>query len=205
MDKVAIIDYGMCNLDSMARAVEECGGDPVVTDTATAIESAARIILPGVGAFAVAMQNIRARGLDEVLHRRVRERGVPVLGVCLGMQIFAAQGVEGEPTKGLGWIDAEVCRFKPVDGDERIPHIGWNEVEPTGSSKLFAEIDSGKDFYFAHSYHLACTHDADIVAMTPYCGRFVSAVQHGNIYGTQFHPEKSQRVGFAVLRNFLAI
>lgn len=205
MKRVAIVDYGMGNLDSVARAVEECGGQPVVTDRAAEIEIATHIILPGVGAFGDGIRNLRQRSLDETLREHVLVGGIPFLGICLGMQMLATKGWEGGETPGLGWIDGEVRRLEPVDADTRIPHIGWSEVVPAGESPLFSGIESGRDFYFVHSYHLACNTKEAVAAVTPYCGGFVSAVARGRIFGVQFHPEKSQRAGFRLLRNFLAL
>jgi len=205
VNKVAIVDYGMCNLDSVARAVEECGGDPKVTDQARDLAVTNRIILPGVGAFPDAMRNIRQRSLDEILYEQVIGKQIPFLGICLGMQLLATKGCEGGETAGLGWIAGEARRLEPTRDDARIPHIGWNEVIFTQQSPLFEGISSGKDFYFVHSYHLCCANEQDVLAHTPYCDRFVSAVGRDLIFGVQFHPEKSQRVGFQVLRNFLSI
>lgn len=205
MNTVAIIDYGMCNLDSVRRAVEECGGDPIVTDQACDIEKANRIILPGVGAFPDAMHNIKARSLDQILGEQVIEQQIPLLGICLGMQLLATKSWEVHECEGLGWIDGEVIRLQPTAQDRRIPHVGWNDVIYRRESPLFRGIPSGKDFYMVHSYHLACRNPADVVACTPYCGGFTSVVQRDWIFGVQFHPEKSQRVGFQVLKNFLAL
>ena len=205
MNKVAIVDYGMCNLDSVRRAVEECGGRAVVTDEAGDLEVADRIILPGVGAFPDAMANVRARELDKALEEQVRAEGAPFLGICLGMQLLATVGLEGGETPGLNWIEGEVRRFVATEADPRIPHVGWNEVVPTGDSPLFDGIEPGSDFYFVHSYHFACRSSDDVLATTPYCGGFASAVGRDNVQAVQFHPEKSQRVGLQLLRNFLAI
>ncbi|MBN1994974.1 MAG: imidazole glycerol phosphate synthase subunit HisH [Anaerolineae bacterium] len=205
MNKVAIVDYGMCNLDSVARAVEECGGQPMVTDEAGDFEIAHRIILPGVGAFPDAMRNIRQRSLDEILAEQVFGKQIPFLGICLGMQLLATKGWEGGETAGLGWIEGEVQRLQPLDNTTRIPHIGWNEVIFNRTSWLFEGVPSGKDFYFVHSYHFGCAKPQNILAYTPYCGQFVSAVGRDWIWGVQFHPEKSQQLGFQVLKNFLAI
>jgi glutamine amidotransferase len=203
MKSTAIVDYGMGNLDSVARAVEECGGSPTVTSDPHDLERATTIILPGVGAFAEGMRNIRARGLDEALQEQVMENGVPLLGLCLGMQLLATIGHEGADVPGLGWIDGEIERLEPVDDSERVPHVGWNEVHPTRSSALFADLPAGKDFYFVHSYHMVCRSNEDVLATTPYCGGFASAVGHDHIAGVQFHPEKSRRPGFQILANFL--
>jgi imidazole glycerol-phosphate synthase subunit HisH len=205
MNIVAIVDYGMCNLDSVARAVEECGGVAIVTNEAGDFARANRIILPGVGAFPEAMRNLKQRSLDEILSEQVIGKQIPFLGICLGMQLLATNGWEVNETPGLGWIDGEIRRLEPPDKDTRIPHIGWNEVFSNHDSPLFRNIPSGKDFYFVHSYHLCHADKADVLAQTPYCGKFVSAVQRDWIFGVQFHPEKSQRLGFQVLKNFLSI
>lgn len=205
MTRVAIVDYDMCNLDSVARAVEECGGVPVVTGKAADIDTANRIILPGVGAFPDGMRNLKERSLDKILHEQVVEKGIPLLGICLGMQLLAARGWEGGETEGLGWIGGEVRRLQPPGGSARIPHVGWNEVFTVRESPLFRGIPEGKDFYFVHSYHFLCDNGGDVLARTPYCGGFVSAVGRGSVFGVQFHPEKSQRVGFHILRNFLGV
>lgn len=205
MKRVAVVDYGMGNLDSVARAVEECGGAPMVTDRPEEIEKATHIILPGVGAFPDGVRNLKERALDQVLRDHVVAGQIPFLGICLGMQMLATMGREGGEAAGLGWIDGEVARLEPVGADTRIPHIGWSEVVFERESPLFKGVDSGRDFYFVHSYHLRCRREEDVVARTPYCGRFVSAVGRGPIFGVQFHPEKSQRLGFQVLRNFLAL
>jgi len=205
MKKVAIVEYGMGNLDSVARAVEECGGSPVITSEARDLELANYIVLPGVGAFAVGMRNIRERGLDKVLGEHAIDKGVPFLGICLGMQLLGTKGWEGEETDGLGWIEGEVKRLEPHGPAERIPHVGWNEVTFAQASPLFSGIPSGKNFYFVHSYHLSCRNAGDVLARTPYCGSFISAVGRANVFGVQFHPEKSQRVGFQVIKNFLTL
>ncbi|MBM4293807.1 MAG: imidazole glycerol phosphate synthase subunit HisH [Deltaproteobacteria bacterium] len=205
MRRVAVIDYGLCNLDSIARALEECGGVPTVTAEPGPLKTATHIILPGVGAFSTAMHNLRQAGFEEVLQEQVVHRQIPFLGICLGMQMLAAKGYEGRETPGLGWIGGEVRRLKPTRVNERIPHVGWNEVHQQTAGPLFQGIPSGKDFYFVHSYHLCYGQEAHILATTPYCGGFISAVGRDLIFGVQFHPEKSQRLGFQVLRNFLSL
>lgn len=205
MNIVAIVDYGMCNLDSVARAVEECGGKALVTDQVRDLETANRVILPGVGAFADAMGNIKQRALDQILREQVVKKRIPFLGICLGMQLLASKGFEVEETDGLGFIPGEVRRLNPSSEDTRIPHVGWNEVYPSSDSPLFRGISSGRDFYFVHSYHLCPWDESNVLARTPYAGGFVSAVQSGSIWGVQFHPEKSQRPGFQLLKNFLSL
>lgn len=205
MSNVVIVDYGMCNLDSVARAVEECGGEPRVTQTPAALDDATHIILPGVGAFADAMQHLRERGFVEPLRRRAREDGVPFLGICLGMQLMATHGSEGGETAGLDLVRARVVRLEPDAPSTRIPHVGWNEVVPQQATAILDGIPSGKDFYFVHSYHVVPDDPRSIVAQTPYCGGFASVITGGaKLFGVQFHPEKSQKNGFKLLRNFIA-
>lgn len=201
--KVAIVDYGMGNLDSIARAVEECGGSPVVTSEERDFKAADSIIVPGIGSFADGMRNVCALGLDKMLEREAK-KGIPLLGICLGMQFLATVGFEGGETRGFGWIEGEVKKLEPKEPHTKIPHIGWNEVRFVKSHRLFNGVPAGKDFYFVHSYHVVCKNEEDVIARTAYGGDFVSAIQKGNILGVQFHPEKSQRFGLRVIRNFLS-
>jgi len=204
MGRLVIVDTGLCNLDSIARAVEECDGrPPVVTSDARELENATRIILPGVGAFPEAMSRLRQKGLVDGMSEQVLGRQIPFLGICLGMQLLATTGHELSETSGLGWIDGEVKILSPQPG-ERLPHVGWNEVNHRGGSALMNGIEDGTDFYFVHSYALVPDRREVVAGTTPYAGGFVSAVALGNILGVQFHPEKSQRPGFRVLQNFLS-
>ena len=203
MNRVGIVDIGTSNLDSMRRAIEECGGSPVTIDGMGGPADVDRLILPGVGAFHDAMSTIRQRGLDGTL-RAGLDRGLPFLGVCLGLQLLATTGTEGGPTDGLGWIDASVERLEPGPG-ERVPHVGWNNVDAGPGCPLFEGIAVDADFYFVHSFVINCADDAHVAATTPYGGGFTSALQQENLFGVQFHPEKSQANGFALLRNFLAV
>ena len=204
MGVTAIIDYGLCNLDSVARAVEECGGKPVVTSDSRALASASHLILPGVGAFPTAMERLRALRLEQPIRQQALEEGVPFLGICLGMQLMATRGFEGREELGLDLLPSKVVRLRP-DNSERVPHIGWNEVRAVADCPLLAGVVRDSDFYFVHSYHLVCDDPSWVVARTPYADSFVSVVQRGRMFGTQFHPEKSQRPGFQLLRNFLAL
>ena len=204
MKEIAIVDYGMCNLDSVARAVEKCGGVPLVTAAAEEIAGADGIILPGVGAFADAMTNLKERGLVAVLREQAVGREVPFLGICLGMQLMAELGHEGGQTEGLGLIPGEVVRFVPDLPTTRIPHVGWNEIELHRQCPLFAAITDHTDFYFVHSYHFQCE-DRYVIGRTSYCGGFASVVGREQCFGVQFHPEKSLATGQALLRNFLAL
>jgi glutamine amidotransferase len=203
MSRVAVVDYGMCNLDSVARAIQECGGQPVVTSDPADLKTASHIVLPGVGAFPDAMRNIRSRNLEEPMREQVETRHIPFLGICLGMQLLATTGTEVEESHGLGWIEGEVRRLVPTATDCRVPHVGWNELCLERESPLFSGLDMRRDFYFVHSFHLVAKSDDDVLARTPYADGFVSAVQRDHVFGVQFHPEKSQRAGFQVFRNFL--
>lgn len=202
-NRVAIIDHGLSNLNSIVRALEECGGDVSVTQDPADLAAAERIILPGVGSFPAAMANLAANGMDVALKDELARRPVPVLGICLGMQLMADTSEEGGATRGLGLIPGSVVRLVST-GEERIPHMGWNAIEPVGHQPLFEGIPVGTDFYFVHSYHLRCPAE-NVVANTPFCGGFASAASAGSVMAVQFHPEKSQKQGFRLLTNFLAM
>ncbi|MCR9137419.1 MAG: imidazole glycerol phosphate synthase subunit HisH [Alphaproteobacteria bacterium] len=205
MTRIAIIDYGLCNLDSIARALAECGADPFVTSDPSALDEAEKIVLPGVGAFAKAMENLRTTGMDVALNHHVVDGGKSFLGICLGMQLMANGSEEGQQAAGLGWVDATVVKLEAQSPGDRVPHVGWNEVDAQEGAALFSDIDHGTDFYFVHSYHMRCNDEGIVVSRTPYCGEFVSAVARDNIQGVQFHPEKSQKMGFRLLKNFLEL
>jgi imidazole glycerol-phosphate synthase subunit HisH len=204
MKRVAVVNTRLTNLHSIARAVEECGLQPVVTDHPGDLESVANIILPGVGSFPRAMEHLRDTGLIDALSEQVIEKRIPFLGICLGMQLLATTGREGGDSSGLGWIDGEARLLQP-DAGERVPHVGWNDIEFRNASPIFDGIATGQDFYFVHSYVLRPSDESSITATTSYAGGFAAAVQRDHIFGVQFHPEKSQKPGFAVLRNFLAV
>ena len=203
MNEVAIVDFGLCNLDSIVRAVEQCGGRAKVVAEHSQLRGVDSIVLPGVGTFSDAMRNLSKRGLDQALTEQVVYKNIPFLGICLGMQLIAIRGTEQGNHDGLGWVNGEVVKLEQRRSDERSLHIGWNEVHYSRGSELFDGIDNKTDFYFMHSYHLLCEEMQEVVATTPYCGGFTSAVCLGHIFGVQFHPEKSQKAGFQVLRNFL--
>lgn len=203
MSRTVIIDYGFCNLDSVLRAVQECGGVAEVSEDPRAASSASRLILPGVGNFAEAMKEIRRRGWDDALRREVVGNQIPLLGICLGMQLLASSGAEGGTCAGLGLIPGRALRLERTGADLRIPHVGWNEVRQRQPSVLFNGIPDGSDFYFVHSYHFVPDDSGHVLGTTPYGRDFVSVVGDGHVIGTQFHPEKSLRTGARLLRNFL--
>jgi glutamine amidotransferase len=164
-----------------------------------------RVILPGVGNFRHGMEQLRQRGFEQVLREEVVAQQIPLLGICLGMQYLSTRSWESGETKGLGLIPGEVKRFQPADPSVRVPHVGWNEVRFTTPSPLFEGVPDGSDFYFVHSYHFTDVAPGDTAARTEYAGGFVSAVAHDLVFGVQFHPEKSQKLGFKVLQNFLSL
>lgn len=202
---IAVVDTGIGNLGAIPNMLKRLGAEARVTHDRTEIARADRLILPGVGAFDAAMTSLRQRELVEVLNQRALHDGVPILGVCLGMQLLGAGSEEGE-LPGLGWIAGRSVRFRfdAHDGDLRIPHMGWSFVTPAPGAILFRGFETRPRFYFAHSYHLVIDDPADAAGTTHYGYPFVSAVAHGNIAGIQFHPEKSHRFGLKVLENFVA-
>ncbi|MBX3260976.1 MAG: imidazole glycerol phosphate synthase subunit HisH [Labilithrix sp.] len=198
---LAIVNYGMGNLLSVRNAFASLGAEAEVVEAGQDLERAGAIVLPGVGAFGEAMKQLRARGLEEALHREVMERKKPFLGICLGLQLLARRGHELGVNDGLGWVAGEVRRLD-VAPDLRVPHIGWSEVE--GRGPLFAGIPDRTAFYFVHSYHFVAEDPAVVHGTTVYGHRFTSAVAHENVVAVQFHPEKSHKWGLALLANFLA-
>jgi len=199
---ISVVDYGVANLASMLNMLRKVGVDAERVGTPEDLESATKIVLPGIGAFDQGIATLEERGLLDPLRRKVRDEGVPILGVCLGMQMLG-QGSEEGHAAGLGLIDATCRRFRPPEGAAlKVPHMGWNTVLPRRSSPLLDGLDEQSRFYFVHSYHVVCREPADELACSRYGNAFTSIVAHGNIYGVQFHPEKSHRFGMALLRNF---
>jgi glutamine amidotransferase len=210
---VAIVDYGSGNLHSAAKAFEraarECGyGEPiVVTRDPDEVARAERIVLPGVGAFADCRRGLDAvSGMVEALNTRVRDQGRPFLGICVGMQLMAERGREYEVTAGLGWIPGEVDRIMPSDPGLKIPHMGWNTLNAVRPHKLIEGIPVGPQglhAYFVHSFHLKTAERSSLVAEADYGGPVTAIVGRDTAVGTQFHPEKSQRLGLELIANFL--
>lgn len=209
----AIIDYGSGNLHSALKAFERAAresgasGEIRVTNDPQIVRTAARVVLPGVGAFADCRRGLLALpGLYDALQETAIERGRPFLGICVGMQLMAARGLEHGETAGMGWIDGDVVEIKPADRALKIPHMGWNTLTLTRTHPLFAGIATGErglHAYFVHSYHLAPTASADVLATTDYGAPLTAAVARDNLVGVQFHPEKSQKLGLALIANFL--
>lgn len=203
---IIIIDYGMGNLGSIANMLKKIGAAAaMITTQIPEIEQADKIILPGVGAFDHGMKNLADLGLISILHERVLNEKVPILGICLGMQLLTTCSEEGT-LPGLDWIDAETKRFNfdHLQTSFKIPHMGWNTLAiPRQNHPLFTNLYERSRFYFVHSYHVVCKNSKDVLATTFYGYDFVSAVAKDNIYGVQFHPEKSHKFGMQLLKNFV--
>lgn len=201
---LVVVDYGLGNLRSIQHKLTRSGIDAQVSSNAKAIAEADLLILPGVGHFATGMRNLKKTGLVEVLTEMVLERRIPVMGICLGLQLMAKWSEEGD-VEGLGWIDASVQRFQFNEEIRglKIPNIGWNTVTFARSSPLCENIAPDQRFYFVHSYHLCCDHAEDILGRSRYGYEFTSVVHRDNIFGTQFHPEKSHRHGMQLVKNFV--
>lgn len=202
MSAVTIIDSGLSNIDSVARALEYSGADVVITRDPETVRTAGRLLLPGVGAFPVAMERLNTLGLADAILDAVVRAERPILGICLGMQLLADTGHENETTLGLGLIKGDVRQLKKASPGERIPHMGWNTVEDKGGCRLLQDVPPGSDFYFVHGYYFAAVDEA-VLATTPSYGGIPAIVGQGQVFGTQFHPEKSQTNGFQLLKNFL--
>lgn len=200
---IAIIDYKLGNLGSIKNMLKKIGVQAEISSDKRVIESADKLILPGVGSFDDGMKHLREMNLIPLLNRMVIERGVPVLGICLGMQLFADQSEEGRQ-QGLGWIEGDIVRFRFHEEAARlkIPHMGWNSVTPRRTDSLFRDCGEEPSYYFVHSYHYKCKFDDHVLAETEYGYHFASTVQKDNIFGTQFHPEKSHRHGMKLLSRY---
>jgi len=197
---IVIIDYGMGNLGSIQNMLRKVGAKVVISGKPDVIASADKLILPGVGSFDNGMSKLKELGLLTVLHQKVVAEKTPILGICLGMQLMTKSSEEGL-TKGLGWINADTVRFTFSSNVYRVPHMGWNTIAAVRQSKLMSDLGDEPRFYFAHSYHVRCSDDAVVLARTTYAHEFISAIEHQNIAGVQFHPEKSHKYGMQLLSN----
>ena len=207
MSTVVLIDYGSGNLRSAEKAlarIAEGSAEIVVTADPDAIAQADRIVLPGVGAFAACMSALTSRdGVIEAMGEAVHGRGAPFLGICVGMQLLASRGLEFGETPGLDWIEGEVRKLDPADPAIKVPHMGWNTLVEVSDPPLFAPLANGDAVYFTHSFAFFPKDSADVTAYVEHGGRFPAAVARGNVAGVQFHPEKSQKPGLALLKRFL--
>ena len=199
---IAVVETPFGNLRSVANAFASIGHEAVITSEPARLAEASHIVLPGVGAFNEGAEHLRAKGLGETLRREVLEKKKPFLGICLGMQLLGSQGHEGGVSKGLTWIRGEVVRMSDAGCGLRLPHVGWNEVTVAAGSRLFEGVSREPHFYFVHSYCFVAEDPAAVSGRCLYGNEFAAAVESGNVFGVQFHPEKSQNDGLRILRNF---
>lgn len=198
-EMITIVNYGLGNLGSIQNMLKRIGVESVIASNYDEVKKAEKIILPGVGKFDAGMKGIEKADIKEILDYKALSEKVPVLGICLGMQLLTGKSQEGT-LPGLGWIDAEVLRFN-LNSNFKVPHMGWNETELVGESALTENLN-GARFYFVHSYYVKMCNENETILKTEYGVNFTSAFQHENIYGVQFHPEKSHKYGMQLLKNF---
>jgi len=198
---IIIIDYGMGNLRSVQKAFERTKVRACISSDFSEISKASKLVLPGVGHFEQGMKSLQARGLKSVLQKVVLENKIPILGICLGMQLMTNFSEEGG-VEGLGWINAQTRKFIFSDNNLKIPHMGWNTLITRNGCPLLHNIAPTQFYYFVHSYYILCNIEQNVAAETIYGANFVSVFNNGNIYGCQFHPEKSHDAGLQVLKNF---
>ncbi len=201
----AIIDYGMGNLTSVNNAIEYLGFDCEIIDNPNLISKFDKLILPGVGAFEACINNLKTKNFVKALNEEVLTKKKPILGICLGMQVMAKTGFEGGEFEGLGWFNASVVKIRPQVDTIKVPNIGWNKIDYNKENVLFKNLKDPVEVYFVHSYHMDCFDQKNIIATSIYGHKITVAVNKDNIYGTQFHPEKSQDLGLQILENFLAV
>ena len=202
---ISIVNYGLGNLNSISNIISKVGGSSVIINDAAEVKNAEKLILPGVGAFDHGMQKLNDEGWIHVLNEAVLHQKKPVLGICLGMQLMCNSSEEGV-LPGLGWIDAEVKRFSiETSSANKIPHMGWNAIKVKKQNGILEDKTEEQRFYFVHSYHAVCNNPNDTLASASHEYEFAAAFCHENIYGVQFHPEKSHRFGMELLKNFIAL
>lgn len=202
---ITVIDYGIGNIGSILNMIKKAGGKAQYTSEPSEIDKADKLILAGVGSFDAGIRNLKLNDLDLLLKKKVLDDEIPILGICLGMQLMTNKSEEGI-LDGLGWIDAKTIKFNFGNNAKyKIPHMGWNTVTIDKGGPLFKNIDNKSRFYFVHSYHVVCNNPEDILTTTEYGINFVSSFQKENIMATQFHPEKSLRYGLMVMKNFVEL
>lgn len=200
---VVVVDYGMGNVGSIANMIRKVGGEAFLAADAAAVAAADKLVLPGVGAFDQGMRSLDGRNLIGPL-RDAAARGVPILGICLGMQLMMEHSDEGS-LPGFALVPGRVKRFPAGEEQPRVPHMGWNRIALRQASPLFTGSVGDCRYYFVHSYYVSCTNSDDVIATTSYGSEFVSVFQRNNLFGVQFHPEKSHRFGMALFRSFLSL
>lgn len=203
---ISIVNYGVGNIRAFLNAFKLLNIPARTVETAEALGESEKLILPGVGAFDNTMERLKQSGMRDMLDDLVLGKRVPVLGVCVGMQMLGKSSEEGERA-GLGWIDGRVRALKALDlsGDLRLPHMGWNDVKPANDNPLFRNLDEDWRFYFLHSYYFECAREQDVAASAQYGKEFACAINSGNVFGVQFHPEKSHHFGTTLLKNFATL
>lgn len=200
--KISILNYGVGNISSVIRMIERIGCEAEVICSEVEIDKATKLVIPGVGSFDHGIMNIQARKLGSALNSAALDRRIPILGICLGMQLMCKSSEEGT-LPGFGWIDAEVRRFKLVQGSSlKVPHMGWNTVRIAKDNSLISDEHEEQRFYFVHSYHVICSQGQDTIAIANHGSDFTAAFCRENIFGVQFHPEKSHKFGMALMKKF---
>lgn len=197
---IAILDYGVGNLRSVHNMFKKVGVNAIITSDSKTTQQADKYLLPGVGAFDYGINNLKNSPFFDMLEKEVLENKKPILGICLGMQLLTNSSEEGEES-GLGWIDAETVKFELIDESLAIPHMGWNSAYPTERSTIFKGLEDSR-FYFVHSYHVVCNNSQNILATANYGEKFTCSIYQENIFGVQFHPEKSHKFGMQLFKNF---
>jgi glutamine amidotransferase len=205
MKKITIVDYGLGNIHSIVNMVEKVGGEAEIADSLKKIVNSSKLILPGVGAFDHGMKLLRDKKIIPVLKKKVIDEGIPILGICLGAQLLTKKSEEGE-LSGLGWIQGETKKFIFEDSlNMKVPHVGWNTIQLCKKNPLVKHLKNDSRFYFTHSYYIDIYSSENIVARTEYGLQFVSIFNENNIFGVQFHPEKSHMFGMTLMSNFLSL